>query len=300
MKFSIITPTFNSERYLGETIESVLSQKGDFEIEHIIVDNWSQDNTIDIVKHYQRLITRDEYRPLCNKVEILYYQERDSSMYDAINLGFSKASGDIFAWINSDDIYLPGAFSIIIRSLQRYPEIQWIKGITSYIDEWSSIYEVGNCLLYDQDWIRQGMYGRDTYFIQQDSVFWQSKLWKTVGGIDGRFKKAGDYYLWMQFSRYAPLYSVRAYLSCFRKVKGQISQDLDSYRKEIDSLQSTNADRFLRRKIGFYFGLKDRYIPRILHKPLYALLFRKQKLFLIDTVPDGEPKLSWISYYVAD
>lgn len=297
MKFSIVTPSYNSERFIAETIESVLSQKGDFTIEYIIVDSQSQDNTIKIAKNYQRTLESGEYRINCSGVAIKIYQEKDDSMYEAINYGFSKATGDIYAWINSDDIYLPGAFGVIAQTFAGYPEVKWIKGITSYINEYSTIFKAGHCFMYDQKWLQKGVYGKDAYFVQQDSVFWRSTLWEIAKGIDARFKKAGDYSLWIKFSQYEPLYTVKAYISCFRKVKGQLSQDIDSYRKEYALIPVINQHNFLRKIVRMFFLYESKIFFLFLRKFVYRAIFGKQKLFLIDIVDEVKPVLKTVSYY---
>ena len=116
LKFSIVTPTHNSQRFVRETIESVINQKGNFVIEYILVDNCSTDLTKEIVEEYVNLFDTGKFPIKCNNVHIEFISGRDSSMYEAIQKGFSRASGDIYAWINSDDIYLQGAFDIIQRT----------------------------------------------------------------------------------------------------------------------------------------------------------------------------------------
>lgn len=300
MKFTIVTPTFNSERFLAETMQSVISQKGDFAIEYLIVDNSSRDDTIGIVKSHQKMIGSGDYKINCNSVSIQYHSKTDCSMYDAINYGFSRATGDVFAWINSDDIYLPGALNIICQSLKKYPEIKWIKGITSYINEYSTLYMAGRCYLYNRDWIKKGVYGKDAYFIQQDSVFWRSGLWNAVGGIDLRFKKAGDYSLWIHFSQYAPLYTVKAYISCFRKVEGQLSQDIASYMKEYDLIPAAQQYPFLRRIVKAYFSHESKIRSLRLRKLAYRIMFGKQDLLLIDIINGADPQLKTVSYYAVN
>lgn len=232
MKFSIITPVYNCADYISETIESVISQKGNFGIEYIIIDNCSSDSTVEVLKKYEKLISENIYPIKCNHVSFRWISERDNGMYDAINKGFSLASGDIYAWINADDIYLPGAFSLVAQVLETYREIQWLKGITCHINEHSTIYGFRPCLLYDQNLIRKGVYGRSAYFIHQESVFWTANLWKKVGGANAKLKMAGDYDLWIRFAALEPLYSVKAYLSCFRRVNGQLSQNIEYYKNE--------------------------------------------------------------------
>lgn len=294
MKFSIVTPSYNSGKYLSETIESVISQKGDFDIEYTIVDGGSTDNSLDVIKKYEHLINHGNYDFKCKNVCLRWLSEKDKGMYDAINKGFSMATGDIYAWINADDLYLPGAFDIVNKVFQRYHEIQWLKGITSYINESSTIYQAGNCFLYDQKWIEKGVYGREAYFIQQDSVFWRSDLWKSVGNIDSSLRLAGDYYLWIQFAKKAPLYTVKAYVSCFRKVKGQQSQDFEAYMRECSNICEP-GDKSVA-GIRDYLAFEHR-IPVFLRKIFYRMRFGDQMLNLIELVDGKEPVLKKVPYY---
>jgi glycosyltransferase involved in cell wall biosynthesis len=269
MKFTIVTPTFNSELYLQETIRSVISQKGDFLIEYVIVDNQSTDATLKIVEQFQYSLKTENFSISCKGVALRYICEQDEGMYDAINRGFHNATGDIYAWINSDDIYLPGAFDAIAKAFQSFPEILWLKGITSYINEQSAIYSVGECYLYRQDWIAKGLYGTDLYFIQQDSVFWRSELWLRSGGVDSFLKMAGDYFLWIKFAKLASLYSIKAYVSCFRKSQTQKSVDMVSYMGEIETHFDKCTDfnkkfRLFNRLNRLTFGKIDSLIQRII------------------------------------
>lgn len=294
MKFSIITPSYNSEKFIAETIESVITQKGEFEIEYIIIDGGSTDNSVDIIKKYEQLVNKGVYECRCKNMRIRWLSEKDNGMYDAINKGFSMAVGDICAWINADDIYLPGAFDIVEKIFKKYPEVKWLKGITSYINESSTLYEMGNCFLYNQRWIQEGIYGRDAYFIQQDSVFWRSELWKSVGGIDSTLKLAGDYYLWKRFAEKTPLFTVKAYLSCFRKVEGQLSQNLEAYKHECTRI----TGKFFNRKVWYFLGC-EQAIPVLLRPFFYRLLFGRQELFLIELIDGQEPALRRVFYYKA-
>lgn len=269
-RFSIVTPSFNSERYIGETIKSVISQAGNFSIEYIIMDSGSADGTHQVVQRYQKLLLENAYPVQCEKVIIHWYSERDGGMYDAIKKGFSRAAGDVYAWINSDDIYLPGAFEIVRRTLMTFPEISWLKGITSYINESSTMYAAGDCNLYRQDWIRSGMYGPVLRFIQQDSVFWRKELWGKSGGMNDALSLAGDYSLWRSFSEFAALHSLNAYVSCFRKVPGQKSSDIQAYFREIDACLP--MDQHLAARIR-------RFLPRIESLPGFLRPFFYRTVF---------------------
>lgn len=270
LKYSIVTPTYNSEKYIGETIESVISQGGNFSIEYIIQDGGSTDRTYEIVRGYQQMLSENSFSIRCAGVVIHWRSEEDDGMYDAIQNGFAHASGDVYAWINSDDLYLPGALDVVQRTLERYPEILWLKGITSYINEGSTIYAVGNCNLYRQDWIESGIYGPVLQFIQQDSVFWRAVIWQKSGGVDTRLSLAGDYFLWKSFAKLAPLYSLQAYVSCFRKVADQKSANIDAYFQEIEKYSP--LDKRLSGRISRNF-VRIESLPRILRPFCYKLVF---------------------------
>lgn len=275
MKFSIVTPSYNSQRFIRETVESVINQKGDFEIEYLIVDNFSTDQTKQIVNEYLDLLASGEFPIKCNGVKMKFVSDSDASMYEAIQKGFAQATGDIYAWINSDDIYLPGAFDIIQRTFSKFPQIQWLKGITSYINENSNIFTAGRCNLYQQDWIIQGVYGPLMHFIQQDSVFWRPALWEKSGGIDSKYKVAGDYALWRKFAQYEPLYSIYALVSCFRKVSGQKSEDPKKYWEEAFRLGTIDK---LKHSLFKYFLFFNKYMPGYINH-YFSLMFHRNDIY---------------------
>lgn len=251
--FSIVTPTCNSEKYLAETIESVISQTGNFRIEYIVVDNCSVDSTLEIIRKYQNDL-QSGMRPVnCNEVKLYLISVNDTNMYQAINKGLSQANGDIFAWINSDDIYLSGSFNGIEKIFRKYQEVEWVKGITSYINHDSTIYKIGKCNLYAQELITQGLYGPVLNFIQQDSVFWRRSLWEVVDGLDESFSLAGDFDLWRRFAKQTNLYSFNAYVSCFRKTRHQKSENIDEYWKEVNEYDDiVRSAKTLRKRLTGY------------------------------------------------
>ena len=135
IKFSIVTPTYNADKHLDQTISSVLSQQGDLDVEYIIVDNESTDNTLAIAEDYKAQLGRLNSRRRAGQLSMKIVSKKDNGMYEAINRGFSMATGEIFAWINADDIYQPDAFTKVASVFSTLPEVKWLKGITSYIDE---------------------------------------------------------------------------------------------------------------------------------------------------------------------
>lgn len=222
---------------------------------------------MEIAMGFNRLLDSGLLPLQCNGLQITCVSEPDKGMYDAINKGFALADGDIFAWINADDIYLPGAFATIAGVFSKFDDVHWGKGITSYITKDSITWKQGQCNLYTQDWIKTGVYGRDDYFIQQDSVFWRSWLWKETGCINADMKLAGDYYLWLNFAKLAPLVSIRSMVSCFRHVDGQLSQNFGAYNAEAHTLSPGNG------RLAWKIRLFRRY-ERHLSATFKAFLFR--------------------------
>lgn len=292
MKFSIITPVYNSAKFIKETIESVLSQEGDFEIEYIVMDGGSTDRTIDIVKSYDKKILAGIYPIKCNGVAFKWLSGKDAGMYDAINKGFQMATGNIYAWINSDDFYLPEAFLKISFIFKNYPEVDWLKGKTALMNN----PETGaltrqSCHLFKQEWIKRGIYGRYLNFINQDSVFWKKELWQKIGSIDNKLKLAGDYYLWVNMAKYAKLYSLNSEVSCYRRMEGSLGQkSMEMYRKEqekIIPLKKTSLETkiksfsWFRRKIGSI-------IPHSLVNLIYKSIFPKTDMVYFDLDESGQ------------
>lgn len=286
MKFSIITPVYNGEKYIREAIESVLSQKGDFEIEYIIIDGGSSDGTIEILKEYE-------------SENFKWISEKDNGMYDAINKGFSMATGDIFAWINHDDKYESGAFEIISKTFQKFSKINWLAGITSYIDSNGKSTNKGLCFAYNQKWLSMGVYGRNAYFVHQENVFWKKELWDKIGEIPTEYKLAGDYWLWVNFAKYEKLWTVKSNLSFFRHREGQLSSSMKEYRKEQVKISSENG--FLNLRIKTYFWLKSKLKTRWQHKimiVLYKLMFWNINRDYIDINSSNDPELKKTNFYI--
>lgn len=232
MKFSIITPSYNLEKWLPATIESVISQSGDFEIEYIVVDGGSSDKSLSIAEEYKKKIDGGTFPIACRKVSMACIVEKETGMYEAINRGFTRATGDIYAWINADDVYKPHAFASMSLAFSTFPEAQWVKGITATIEEDGVETRAGFCKLYRQDWLKDGIYGQEAYFVEQDSVFWRKELWQKAGPMPKEMRSAADYWLWIVMAQHTPLWSLNVPISSFRKREGQISKNVNRYKDE--------------------------------------------------------------------
>jgi len=268
LKFSIVTPVYNGEKYLRETLESIFSQEGDFEIESIIVDGASTDSTLSIAQEYKEKIKSGAYSIKCNSIEVKIISEKDNGMYDAINKGFALATGDVYAWINSDDYYEVNAFQKITNVFNTFNDVFWIKGITSFSE--NDTYIKGKCFIYNQKWLQKGYYGTIAYFVHQDSVFWKKELWDKIGSIPVKYKFAGDYWLWIQFAKHSRLFSVNTPISVFRKRFGQLSSDMKAYRKEqVDIIKIKGVHTFI---VKIFFML-SKFIPNTIVDNIYKIIF---------------------------
>lgn len=120
-KISIVTPSFNQGRFIEETILSVLNQNYP-NLEYIIIDGGSKDETVDVIRRYEDRLA-------------YWTSEKDRGQVHAINKGIEKATGDIFAFINSDDVYLPGTFSAVADYFEANPQSEWVCGDTIMFGE---------------------------------------------------------------------------------------------------------------------------------------------------------------------
>lgn len=183
---SIITPSYNQAKFLRRTVESVLSQ--DYpKIEYIIIDGGSTDGSQEILQSYQEQLAYWESVP-------------DQGQTDAINKGFAKATGKYLAWLNSDDVYQPGAISEAVDYLENHPEVGMVYGDCTFIDAQDRQIGLFPAAQTDYKRLRRGY-----VHIPQQSAFFRADLWEKVDPLDTSFFFAMDYDLWVRLAKEAPL-----------------------------------------------------------------------------------------------
>lgn len=255
MKISIITPVKNLEKYISETIESVLNQKGDFELEYIIIDGKSTDTTLKICEEYQSQILSKTRAIFCNSIDFKIVSSQDNSIYDALAKGFQLATGDIISYINGDDFYLPNAFSCVNEIFSKNGQVKWLMG---NIITYNTFGHIVDCYIpwqYNSNLILKGFYnGIKLPVIQQESSFWRKECNQVIDyDLFKSYKLAGDYYLWHSFANENyQLYIVDTLLGGFRRRKGQLSEDKMEYYKEYNLIK-TKANALDQLNYCFYF-----------------------------------------------
>jgi len=179
-KISIITPSYNQGQFLEETILSVINQ--DYSnLEYIIIDGGSNDNSVDIIKKYE---DRIDY----------WVSEKDNGQSDAINKGFHKATGDILHWLNSDDVLVPGALNDIAEYYTLNPEIDCFIGDQEIIDQDSKYLSVKKAIPFH---FKTALYS--ACMIPQPATPFTRKAWENTGdvNISLNYQMDFEYYLRM-------------------------------------------------------------------------------------------------------
>lgn len=219
---TIITPSFNQGRFLEECIDSVLSQNYP-NLEYIIMDGGSSDGSVEIIRKYQKYLTYWQSQP-------------DGGQYAAIQAGFERSNGEIMAWLNSDDKYHANAFFLAAYVFSCNPEIEWLTGRQTIWDKDGQLIGLNPSL---QKYSREQLMKmrNNAPWMQQESTFWRRSLWERAGSyIRSDLNYAGDYDLWVRFSRYTTVYSVNALLGGYRIHDGQKAQVMDRYLEEVEAV----------------------------------------------------------------
>jgi glycosyltransferase involved in cell wall biosynthesis len=194
---SVITPSFNQSKYLEETINSVLNQNYN-NVEHIIIDGGSTDNSVEVIKKYASKLA-------------YWISEKDKGQADAINKGLLKASGDFICWINSDDILYPDFISRRIKEFEQNPDIDMIYG------------DVDQGPAPGDTWIRKGV--STTYNlmrktleipIPQQSAIWRRRVLEKTGVLDPKWHVLLDRDYFIRISKNHNILYVPGALAFFR------------------------------------------------------------------------------------
>lgn len=224
-RLCIVTPSYGQGEYIGRTIDSVLDQEYP-NLHYVVQDGGSKDSTCDVVNAYGKRVDF-ESRP-------------DNGQSHAINLGFAKTDGDIMAYLNSDDMLLPGSINRVIEYFNAHPDVDAVYGDRLMVDEQDKL--VGRWVLpyHDSEILSWADY------VPQETLFWRRRIWDKAGGkIDESFNFAMDWDLLLRFRNAgAKFHHMPVFLGVFRIHSSQKTS------AEIDELGMADMARLRERELG--------------------------------------------------
>lgn len=187
MRFTIVTPSLNQGAYIERTLQSIQAQRREVDVEHLVVDGGSTDGTLDILRRHEG--------------QVSWTSGPDQGQSDAINKGLRRATGDILAWLNSDDVYEPGALAAVAAAYRTQP-FRWAFGNCRIIDPADreirravTIYKIRQSRRYSF----RRLLRRD--FIPQPAVFFTREAFEQTGDLDGGLHYSMDYDYWLRLGR---------------------------------------------------------------------------------------------------
>jgi glycosyltransferase involved in cell wall biosynthesis len=193
-RLSIITPSYNQGKFLEATIRSVLLQ-GYPNLEYIIIDGGSTDQSVEIIKKYEKYL-------------FYWHSRKDRGQADAINQGLEKSSGDILGWINSDDVYVKGAFYKIVKAFHSHPDCIVVHGNRILINAVGQV----------TGWVCLPPFDPKTlvYNVCSETAFWQRSAMKEAGILNSSLQFAIDLEFFGRLYQYGKFLKLNDYLGYFR------------------------------------------------------------------------------------
>lgn len=240
MRISIITPSFNQGIFIEETIRSVLEQDHD-DIEYIVMDGGSTDGTVDVLRKYP---------------QVQWVSERDRGQSDAINKGFRRATGEVMAWLNSDDRYAPRILGEVMRYFAAHPACRLLYGDITFMGrDGSRLYDLAG------DKLSYASLVACPDLVRQPSTFWRRSLVEERGGVDESLHVVMDLDFFLRIGhgeRFHYLPRVLSHYRCYEENKSlslsrlQVREMLRVYRKNNIPL-TRGIVRFLATKYALSF-----------------------------------------------
>ena len=253
-RISVVTPSYNHGRFIEETIRSVVMQ-GYPNLEYIVIDGGSNDNTVEIISKYEKNIT-------------YWVSEKDQGQSHAINKGFEKATGQILAYLNSDDVYMPYTLRLVAEIFATYG-LQWLTGHRSHLVNQDVLAPLPaattkfNSHLYQKGFHVPWVMGWN----QQPSTFWSADIFNLCGKkFNESMQCSFDIDLWIRFSKHADLVYIRSVLAMMRQHAEQKSRTLKLDFKEIEGQSA---------RYGFYPLWLRKLIKKTMTVPVVRSLVRQ-------------------------
>lgn len=194
MKFSIVVPSLNQAQYLSDTLNSIINGQHGVDLQCIVQDGGSTDDSVAVLRSFEPIA-------LANGIDLEWRSEKDNGQADAINRGLLRATGDIVAYLNSDDRYVPGALTRVAETFAVHPEATWATGDCRIIDAVGNEIQRG-VRAYRRFWLER--YSRSRLlmlnFIAQPATFWHRSALGRSGLFDEQLHYTLDYDYWLRLS----------------------------------------------------------------------------------------------------
>ena len=258
MRFTIVTPSYNQAAYLPETIEGVLSQEGSFAIEYFVMDGGSTDGSAAIIKRYADRLASGDWRIGCAGIEMHWTSAPDNGQSDAINKGLQKASGDVCAYLNSDDTYSAGTLARVAAAFERHPASDFIYGDGEVIDEASQVQWVWLARPYEQSLLTSYHFAWNAFpnYIMQQATFWRRRVMEKIGYFDESLHYAMDLEYWVRAGNAGlHLTHVPENLARFRMIAGtkSLSSPMAFWDDQMEIYRRYQPFRRLPKFLSFYY-----------------------------------------------
>jgi glycosyltransferase involved in cell wall biosynthesis len=267
MKFSIVTPCFNSVATIRKTFEAVLNQTFT-DYEYIVVDGGSKDGTLDIIQEYEAKFNG----------KMRWISEPDNGIYDAVAKGFRMSSGEILTWIGADDLLFPTALNSANDIFEKFHQVSWLVGESCMVSEQGVFFDSEPTMT----WAYHHFITGHATFLQQEGCFFKRTLWEEAGACFASLRWAADYELWLRFAKITNCYVLPVLMGAFRmRSAGQASlENLGAYYQEIMwAINSHLREEKLYRQVWFLILRRIYNIGRVKRIVVLAeRFFRKRKV----------------------
>jgi len=259
-KLSIITPSYNQGTYLGETISSVV-QQGYPNLEYIIMDGGSTDESLDIIKMHEKDIS-------------VWISEPDNGQSHAFNKGLSKSSGDIIGWLNSDDVYYPGALKKVVQVFNEHPEVDVVFGNVNFIDENGKVLHRTKEITLD---LNTYVFTERCYHANA-AGFFRKHCFEKYGLLNEKLVYSMDYELYLRFAfNHCVFFQLNDVLAAYRlHAHSKTYTRFDTMKAECKASAETYK-KYLKIHPAFYLPLKYYYKMHRIIKKLFSRSYSVQQ-----------------------
>lgn len=246
MKVSIVTATYNSSKTVEDTINSVLKQTYK-DYEYIIIDGVSKDNTLDIVRKYEPLF----------EGRMKVFSEKDKGIYDAMNKGFHRATGDVLMLINSDDLFArPDALDLVVKEFEKHQEVDGVYANLYYVSQ----NNIDNIVRVWRTGVQKPM--RKGWLPAHPTFYVKRECYEKFGYFNLTYPLAADFELMLRFVekhhirlQYLPEYLVKMRLG------GATSKNIQNiYRQDVETIRAFKENNLPGGNIMYLFW---RYLPKV-------------------------------------